>query len=175
MRKKMILLATVFALISMNSPQIKTVQVALAEEEITSSMENSQEISFTNEEFFMAAQQAYEDGAISKSDYDFINTQMTQRIGIRGENKLVENDDGTIDIYLNNVVATTIIGGAVAAGAYIIAQVPAIGAWLSNAGIATSAFSGAIGGAIGAITNADDGIIINLSTDPLAFYSVRDQ
>ncbi len=77
----------------------------------------SEEVTFTNMDFLKAAELAYEDEYISESDYNFILTKTSQRIGINGVNKIVDLGNNNYELYLNSLVAGTTIGlgGAAAA------------------------------------------------------------
>lgn len=111
---------------------------------------------FTNEDFLRAAKSAYSAGLITEDDWNFVLTELSARIGVKGENKIVTVDDETIDVYLNNVLWSTVVALGTGAVAAIIAAIPGLNA------IVASVIASVVGGVSGTLLSAENGVIIRL-------------
>lgn len=111
---------------------------------------------FTNEDFLNAARSAYSAGLITEDDWNFVLTELSARVGVKGENKIVTVDDETIDVYLNNVLWSTVVALGTGASAAIIAAIPGLNA------IAAAVIAAAVGGASESLLSAENGVIIRL-------------
>lgn len=111
---------------------------------------------FSNDDFLNAAETAYNNGEISKQDYNTVLHALHARVGVKGENKIVHVSGNLYDYYINNVlwnVITTLGTGAVGA---IIGAIPGVSS--AVAGI----IIGVVGGVGGALLSAERGVIIRV-------------
>ena len=136
--------------------------------------------SFTNEDFLNAAKQAYSNGDLSEEDFDTILSMFSARLGVKGENKVVQISSDTYDYYLNNIVWAAVVAvGGTAVGA-IIGAIPGISP-------ALAAVLGSVAGGVGsALTGAENGVIIRIKSIDISagigvpqymyrFVSIREQ
>lgn len=113
-------------------------------------------VTFTTEDVVDAAKAAYANGDLSKEDLNTVLSIAYSRLGIKGENKIVQVSSDTFDYYLNSLVwsiVTTLGTGAVGA---LLAYIPGL-----SAGVA--GFIGTlVGGVSGSILSAENGVIIRV-------------
>lgn len=127
----------------------KDVQVASIEN-------NREDFIFSNKDVLKAAEKLYNEGLFTKEQYQIVYSAYTQRLGIKGENKVVHIANGVMDVYINNVTWSALIGlGGFGAG-LLLGAIPGINASVA-AGIA------AVGGAVGgAFFGAERGVIARM-------------
>lgn len=141
----------------------------------------TESVTFTNHDLYESAKKLYENNEISKEDFQAIQALAFERWGFKGENKIVKNPDGSIDLYINNVVSGVVVGGSVAAIAAAIVAIPPVAAFLATYGVGSGVAAAAIGGGVSAFTSADNGLIITMrvigtATSPnLVITNVREQ
>ena len=83
------------------------------------------EVTFSNADVLKAAEDLYNQGLFTKEQYNIVFSAFTERFGVKGENKVVHLGDGLMDVYVNNVTWSILIGlgGAGAGGsAYLGAE-----------------------------------------------------
>lgn len=122
---------------------------------------------FSNQDVLKAAEKLYNSGLFSKEQYQIVYAAYTQRFGIKGENKVVHLGDGLMDVYINNVTWSALIGLGAAAAGLLISTIPGL-----NASAAT--FIAGVGGAVGnTYLGSENGVIarMKLVTEPATYYS----
>ena len=82
------------------------------------------EVTFSNADVLKAAEDLYNQGLFTKEQYNIVFSAFTQRFGVKGENKVVHLGDGLMDVYINNVTWSAMIGlgGGAVGSAYLGAE-----------------------------------------------------
>lgn len=127
-------------------------------------IENS--VTITNAQILDGAKRAYEDGKITETEYNTIRSGLSQRIGVKGETKIVQVDSKTIDIYLDNVLAGMLLGAGAGAVVISLMKIPGIASLLKNMGIGGDILKLALGGAGANLLDTSNGIIVRLNKIP---------
>ena len=125
------------------------------------------EVTFSNADVLKAAEDLYNQGLFTKEQYNIVFSAVTQRFGVKGENKVVHLGDGLMDVYVNNVTWSILIGlGGAGAGA-LLGAIPGLSAgW--------AAMIGTVAGAGGsAYLGAERGVILRMKQvyEPPTEYS----
>lgn len=122
---------------------------------------------FSNQDVLKAAEKLYNSGLFSKEQYQTVYAAYTQRLGIKGENKVVHLGDGLMDVYINNVTWSVLISiGGTAAG-LLLNAIPGLNA---KAAILLAGTGAGFGNAF---FGAENGVIarMKLVTEPATYYS----
>lgn len=155
--KKSLLLSGVLILLSNNIFPI----VALASEidnnvGYTQSESVGKTIYFSNRDVIKAAEDLYNQGLLSKEQYQKIFFAFAQRLGVKGVNKVIQLGNGMTDVYINNVTWAAMVAAGGGALGLLLGAIPHI-----SAGIA--GMIGAIGSGIGSTyLSADRGVIVRM-------------
>ena len=158
--------ATLIGAPSVVSPasQVHATTVDTSQSQENNNVENS--ITITNKQVLEGATRAYEAGEISKSDYQIMYSELTQRSGTQGVTKVVEIDSETAELYLNSTLTKTIVRtGEAATVLAALKAIPAAAAWLSKHGGLAAALGYIFDGFTENSLNIDNGIIITLKKD----------
>lgn len=125
------------------------------------------EVTFSNADVLKAAEDLYSKGLFTKEQYNIVFVAFTQRFGIKGENKVVHLGDGLMDVYINNVTWSAMIGLGGGAAGLLLGAIPGLSAgW--------AAMIGAVGGAVGSeYLGAERGVIVRMKQvyEPPTQYS----
>lgn len=135
---------------------------------------------FSTEDVIVAAKTAYANGDLSEEDMETILNIASARLGIKGENKIVQVSSDTCDYYLNSLVwsiVTTLGTGAISTLlAYIPGLSPAVAGFIGSV----------VGGVSGSILSSETGVIIRVQMIDISggigaprydynFISIREQ
>ena len=122
---------------------------------------------FSNQDVLKAAEKLYNSGLFSKEQYQTVYAAYTQRLGIKGENKVVHLGDGLMDVYINNVTWGVLISIGGAAAGLLLSAIPGLNAK------AAILIAGAGGGFGNAFFGSENGVIarMKLVTEPATYYS----
>ena len=111
---------------------------------------------FSNQDVLIAAESLYNKGTFTKEQYQIVYSAYSQRLGVKGVNKVVNLGNGMMDVYINNVTWSAMIGLGGGAAGLLLGAIPGL-----NAGVA--AMIGTVGGAIGSTYfGADRGVIMRM-------------
>lgn len=125
------------------------------------------EVAFSNADVLKAAEDLYNQGLFTKEQYNIVFAAFTQRFGIKGENKVVHLGNGLMDVYINNVTWSILIGLGGAAGGALLGAIPGLNAsWAAAIGTVAGA-----GGS--AYLGAERGVIVRMKQvyEPPTQYS----
>ncbi|HFU4002162.1 TPA: hypothetical protein ACGO3D_002325 [Streptococcus suis] len=117
---------------------------------------------FSNSDVLNAAKSLYAQGLLTQQEYQIIYAGYTQRLGVKGVNKVFRVNDTIIDVYIDNITWASIVGVGGAAGGLLLGAIPGINAaWASAIGT----YLGVTGGVF---FGAERGVIVRMKmvTEP---------
>lgn len=118
--------------------------------------ELASEVTFSNADVLKAAENLYIQGLFTKEQYNIVSSAFTQRLGIKGQNKVVNLGNGMTDVYINNVTWNAMIGLGGAGAGLLLGAIPGLSAgW--------AAVIGGVAGAAGSsYLDAERGVIVRM-------------
>lgn len=176
--KLLTLFVSLLLLFSVTLSPVATARQATTDHHPPTTGQPIQAITFSNRDFYLAAKKLYDEQKLSQSDFELVSTALSERWGIKGENKIIPTGPLTFDLYLNSVLSTLVVAGGIVAAGAIILTIPPIAAWIAAHGATASALSAVLTAAVGSYTNADNGLIFTLRAGGLGTFTcigVRDQ
>lgn len=158
--------ATLIGAPSVVSPvsQVHATTVDTSQSQENNNVENS--ITITNKQVLEGATRAYEDGKITETEYNTIRSGLTQRIGVKGETKIVQVDNETIDVYLDNRLAGLLLQGIPGAVAASLFSISAVADALATMGVTTAILTAALAPVISNVTDTSNGVIVTMKKVP---------
>lgn len=158
--------ATLIGAPSVVSPvsQVHATTVDTSQSQENNNVENS--ITITNKQVLEGATRAYEDGKITETEYNTIRSGLTQRIGVKGETKIVQVDNETIDVYLDNRLAGLLLQGIPGAVAASLFSISAVADALATMGLTTAILTAALAPVISNVTDTSNGVIVTMKKVP---------
>lgn len=127
-------------------------------------IENS--VTITNTQILKGATRAYEDGKITETEYNTIRSGLSQRIGVKGETKIVQIDNETIDVYLDSRLAALLLQGIPGAVAASLFGISAAGDALGSMGLTTAILTAALKPVISNVMDTSNGVIVTMKKVP---------
>lgn len=158
--------ATLIGAPSVVSPvsQVHATTVDTSQSQENNNVENS--ITITNKQVLEGATRAYEDGKITETEYNTIRSGLTQRIGVKGETKIVQVDNETMDLYLDNRLAGLLLQGIPGAVAASLFGVAAAADTLAGMGLTTAILTAALAPVISNVMDTSNGVIVTMKKVP---------
>lgn len=124
----------------------------------------SETITFTSDDFFAATEKVYREGKITKEQYRKIASIAFERLGRKGQNKVVRVGHLLYDHYFDNVTWSMMVTAGGGAIGIIVGAIPGINA--SVAGVISAVISSGFTSYYG----ADKGVIIRMQ-----LYQIHDE
>lgn len=158
--------ATLIGAPSVVSPvsQVHATTVDTSQSQENNNVENS--ITITNKQVLEGATRAYEDGKITETEYNTIRSGLTQRIGVKGETKIVQVDNETMDLYLDNRLAGLLLQGIPGAVAASLFGVAVAADTLAGMGLTTAILTAALAPVISNVMDTSNGVIVTMKKVP---------
>lgn len=144
--------------------RVHATTVDTSQSQENNNVENS--ITITNKQVLEGATRAYEDGKITETEYNTIRSGLTQRIGVKGETKIVQVDNETMDLYLDNRLAGLLLQGIPGAVAASLFGVAAAADTLAGMGLTTAILTAALAPVISNVMDTSNGVIVTMKKVP---------